>query len=256
MKDWFLPGLDADRIGTFYRGAPGNEFDSGKFGHPDSSAALAANAFGFFLAAPQNLPPLPGIAASDWAPETVTLETSLRFPWAGGHHPCLDVVVQGERLLVGIESKRHEPFRDRHAPDFSKAYWRPVWGERMSGFERVRDGLRDNSLTYRHLGATQLVKHAFGLRSEMARRHPQISRAILFYLYAEAPARTDGTCQPPEDHARHRAEIADFAARVAGDEVAFLSCSYAGLLAAWRAHHPETARHAEAVAARFVVGHP
>lgn len=254
MKDWFLPGLDADRISAFYRGAPGNEFDSGKFGHPDSSAALTANAFGFFLANPQSLPPLPGIAAPEWAPETITLETILRFPWAGGHHPCLDVVVRGNGLLLGIESKRHEPFRDRHAADFSEAYWRPVWGERMRGFESVRDGLRDGTLTYRHLGATQLVKHAFGLRSEMQRR-PDIEHAVLFYLFAEAPTRADGTRHSDEDRARHRGEIADFASRVASDEVAFLSCSYADLLAEWRAR-PGAAAHADALAARFVVHGP
>ncbi|HWA69652.1 MAG TPA: hypothetical protein VG821_07450 [Rhizomicrobium sp.] len=253
MKDWFLPGLDADRISAFYRGAPGNEFDSGKFGNPDSSAALVANAFGYFLAKPQNLPPLPGVAAASWSPQTITLETILRFPWRGGHHPCLDVVVGGGGLLTGIESKRHEPFRDKHAPDFSDAYWRPVWGQKMRGFEAVRDALHDGSLRYRHLGAGQLVKHAFGLRSEMARRHDVITRAILFYLYAEAPSRADGTAHAADDHVRHRREIADFAGRVADDEVAFLSCSYENLLAVWRTHGPETAAHADALAARFVI---
>ena len=247
MKDWFLPGLDADRISAFYRGAPGNEFESGKFGHPDSSAALAANAFGFFLAAPQTLPPLPRIAAAGWSPQSITLETILRFPWAGGHHPCLDVVIRSEGLLVGIESKRHEPFRDRHAADFSDAYWRPVWGDHMHGFEAVRDALHDGGLHYRHLGAGQLIKHAFGLRSEVHRTAP--SRAILYYLYAEAPSRADGTVHTREDHARHRTEIADFAARVAGDEVAFLSCDYSGLLESWRAHGIRS--HADAVAERF-----
>jgi hypothetical protein len=255
MKDWFLPGLDGERISDFYRGAPGNEFDSGKFGHPDSSAALVANAFGFFLDAPHTLPPLPGIAPGDWAPAAITLETILRFPWAGGHHPCLDVVVRGGGLLIGVESKRHEPFRDRHSPDFSDAYWRPVWGERMSGFERVRDGLHDGSLRYQHLGATQLVKHAFGLRSEMDRHRDNIRTTILFYLYAEAPSRADGTAHVAGDHARHRAEIADFAARVAGDEVMFLSGSYEALLCGWRAHDPRTAAHADALAARFTI-HP
>ena len=253
MQDWFLPGLNVERISAFYRDAPGNEFDSGKFGNPDSSAALAANAFGFFLDQPQLLPPPPGLNAAGWSPQEIGLEAIMRFPWAGGKHPCLDAVVWGVRDLLGIESKRHEPFRDRHVPDFSDAYWRPVWGENMRGFERVRDRLHDGSLAYRHLGACQLVKHAFGLRSEWARNRHRFDAATLLYLYAEAPLRADGTVHAQADFARHRAEIADFSARVAGSEINFLSCSYEALLTSWSAGGSAIAAHAGAIRQRFMV---
>ena len=42
------------------RRAPGGELASGKFDSPESSAALVANAFGWFLQQPRKLPPLPG----------------------------------------------------------------------------------------------------------------------------------------------------------------------------------------------------
>lgn len=57
----FLPHLPADRLAQRYNAAKGNELDSGKKHSPESSSALAANAFGFFLDAPELLPPLPGM---------------------------------------------------------------------------------------------------------------------------------------------------------------------------------------------------
>ena len=44
-----LPGVPLARIRALYERAPGNELASGKFTSPESSAALVANAFGFFF---------------------------------------------------------------------------------------------------------------------------------------------------------------------------------------------------------------
>jgi hypothetical protein len=44
-----LPGLPVELIRACYAAAPGNEIESGKFASSESSAALVANAFGFFL---------------------------------------------------------------------------------------------------------------------------------------------------------------------------------------------------------------
>jgi hypothetical protein len=49
IDDLFLPGLPAELIRAAYLNAPGNEIVSGKFASLESSAALVANAFGFFL---------------------------------------------------------------------------------------------------------------------------------------------------------------------------------------------------------------
>ena len=59
MTDRFLPGVPGAEIERIFNAAAGNEIASGKFDSPESSAALAANAFGFFLNRPRDLPPLP-----------------------------------------------------------------------------------------------------------------------------------------------------------------------------------------------------
>jgi len=224
-----LSHLDADAIFEVYRSAPGNELESGKLASPASSAALVANGSNLFLAAPDTLPLLPGIAAV-WPPGSVTLEGIMRFPWAGGRHPCLDVLLDTPDTIVGIESKRYEPFRAKGVVALLDAYWRPVWGVRMPGFERVRDGLREGSLSFHHLDAGQLVKHAFGLRTVAARAG---KRAGLLYIHCEPPSWPGGRPVAAAAHTRHRREIADFAAAVAGDEVAFASLTWRDLVDTW-----------------------
>jgi hypothetical protein len=139
----FLPGLPTDLIRATYAAAPGNEIESGKFANPASSAALVANAFVFFLKCPPELPAFPAGADWGWPPVSLTLEAIVRFPWSGGSHPCLDVLIGTRTTLLGIESKRYEPFRTKQRAELSDAYWQPVWGAAMRGYERVRDGLRD-----------------------------------------------------------------------------------------------------------------
>ena len=187
-----LPHLEAGPIVEAHRSAPGNEFDSGKLASPESSAALVANGFGYFLSRADLLPPLPGIVGA-WPPRSLSLEGIARFPWAGGRHPCLDVLIDTRDTIVGIESKRFEPFRSKGAASLSDAYWRPVWGKRMQGCEGVRNGLRDGSRRFQHLDATQLVKHAFGLRTAAARAG---KRAVLVYLHCEPLAWPDGRVLP------------------------------------------------------------
>lgn len=141
----------------------------------------------------------------------------MRFPWSGGRHPWLDVAVETETHLIGIESKRFEPYRDTKTAHFSDAYDRDVWGEGLMPFAKVRDRLRSEPATYRYLDAAQLVKHALGLATE-ARRIGKIP--VLFYIYAEP------SDQKPEAMTRHRAEVVAFAQAVAGADVRFAACSW------------------------------
>ncbi len=250
----FLPGVPGAEIERILNAAPGDEIGSGKLDSPESSAALAVNVFGFFLHRARELPPLPGCPDTIWPARSLCLEATVRFPWPGGRHPVLDCLVATPSTLIGIESKRFEPFRDRKAADFSDAYWRPVWGDRMKGYEGIRDSLRENPLQYRSLDAAQLVKHAFALRSEVHRPGAHCGlRPVLFYVHAE-PECWPGTGEPVDeaDKAGHREEVARFAHLVKGDEVAFVPCTYRRLLEAWRHDHGEETRaHAEAVMARF-----
>lgn len=251
--DGFVPGLPVDLIRAAYAAAPGNEIESGKFFSPESSAALVANAFGFFLGRPAMLPPIPGSEREGWPALSIQLEAIVRFPWSGGRHPCLDVLIATKGELLGVESKRFEPFRKKTVGDLSDAYWRPVWGDRMRGYESVRDALREGTLVFSHLDAAQLVKHAFGLRTAVqATARYAGRRAVLIYLFAEPEKWPDGRTILPSDRAAHRNEIAEFARRVAKDEVAFVSCSYRDLLETWKAGAKSLVRaHAVAIEQRF-----
>src|SRR5262249_11347502 len=132
-----LSGLPADLILRSYMSAPGDEIRSGKFHHPESSAALVANTFGYFLQRPRKLPEM--IGAWNSQPFSVRLEATVWFPWTAGRHPCLDVLVETDNEFIGVESKRYEPFREQKNPHFSSAYFRKIWGERMTPYESIRD---------------------------------------------------------------------------------------------------------------------
>lgn len=255
-----LPGLPVDRIRACFERSRGNEIGSGKLASDESSAALAANAFGFFLDRPGVLPPLPGCAGDGWPATSVDLEAQMRFPWRGGLHPWLDAAISTSAALIGVESKRYEPFRTSKTlapskPAFSEAYSRHVWGDAMGRYEQMRDTLMKHASTFAHLDAPQLVKHAFGLRTQATRDGAARKRPVLFYLYAEPSAWPDrGRSIPAADHTRHREEVARFSSAVAGDEVAFRACSYRELLDGWEAaRDADVRRHAQAVRGRFAV---
>lgn len=253
-RDRFLPGVPAADVKRSFYAAPGQEIASGKFDSPGSSSALVADGFGFFLPRPQDLPALPGCPDTSGPARSLSLETTVRFPWRGGRHPVLDCLVVTRSALIGIESKRFEPYRGAKPARFSSTYWRPVWGDRMRGYKCVRDSLRDDPCLFAFLDAAQLVKHAFGLRSEVdgSRGHTGL-RPILFYVYAE-PALWPRSGRPVDAVAiaRHREEIARFARFVEGDEVAFIPCAWQRLLDAWqRGGAPDIAAHAARVMGRY-----
>ena len=247
----FLPGVPGRLIEAIYDNAPGNEIVSGKFDSPESLAALAANALGYFLQRAHELPPLPGCEQAGWSARSLELEATIRFPWRGGRHPVLDGLVETSTALIGIESKRFEPFRNKPPARFSTAYWRPCWGGDMKGYEAVRDRLGEDGSLYAFVDAAQLVKHAFALRTEVHRPGRERLAPVLFYLYAQPDAwPQSGRSIEDEDKARHRREIHRFAGEVAGDEVAFAACSYGELLDRW-ARHEGIAAHASALRSRF-----
>lgn len=221
-----LPGVSEAYIKDRMAQAGGDEIASGKFAHPESSAALAANAFGWFVERPSVLPGMPGMEVAGTV-NRVEIEYCARFPWSQGTHPWLDAAAFTDTYLIGIESKRFEPFRDAKTVRFSAAYNRPVWGENMGRYSALREALRDGTASYLHLDAAQLVKHAYGLVTD-ARRHNL--RPHLFYIFAE-PIELAGHHISAEDRARHRAEVTDFRERVAGDEVGFTFASYREWLA-------------------------
>lgn len=240
-----LPGVPAALVLAALRRSPGSELASGKFDSSESSAALAVNAFGWFLERPKALPPLPGVPMGQ--PDAVEVEAEMRFPWTGGRHPWLDAAITTATTLVGVESKRYEPFRPQKAVGFSEAYDSRDWGERMARFGAVRQALTSGKLAYRHLDAVQLVKHAFGLRTQGLKR---ARGAVLVYLHAAPAQWANGKTVDPAGIARHADEIADFADRVRGEAVTFVPLRWADLLADW-SRHAALAPHAAALTARF-----
>jgi hypothetical protein len=173
-----------------------------------------------------------------------------------GYAPWLDVLIVTGNALIGVESKRYEPFRSHGEGCFSDAYWRPVWGTKMTGYECCRDEIRDyGGGRFTRFDAAQLVKHAFALRTavqpgkEWAGKRP-----VLFYLYAE-PERWPGDkgAVPSEHRMRHGAEVTAFWDMVRGDEVTFHSCCYSELLAGWAAEPNRViSAHAAAVVKRYL----
>ena len=252
--DRFLPGVPGPDIERILDDAPGKELETGKFDRATSSAALAVNAFGYFLHRPADLPPLPSVERAAWPARSLGLEKTIRFPWRGGYHPVPDCLVATASALVGIECKQFEPFRGSDYAGFTDTFWRPVWGGRMDGYQRVRDLLRANKDVYAVLDAAQLVKHALALRAAVQppKEHQGLA-PILIYVYAEPDTWPDtGRKVDDESKARHREEIASFANHVRGDEVAFLAFSFRQLLDAWRRDPDQgIARHAAALIDRF-----
>ena len=260
MHDRFLPGIPQVQVEEAYDAAPGNEIASGRFDSPESSASLVANTFGFFLNRPSNLPPLPGCEGTEWPATSVALEKELRFPWKGGRHPWLDTLVVTPSALIGIESKRFEPYRFAQSPgSFSDAFWEREersWGERMTGYRRVRDQLRNTPDGYSRLDAAQLVKHALALRTRVGtgKQYEQLM-PILLYLFVEPDVwPRDGKPVEKEAKALHSQEVNRFAQSVEGDEVKFVAVSYRQLLEAWtRNENQEIREHAIAIASRFSI---
>lgn len=242
--DLFLPGVAVDAVRTALSSARGSELSSGKFISPRSSAALAVNCFGWFIDRPEALPPLPGIDDLDWPAERVSIERVMRFPWVRGTHPHLDAGIETKSALIGVESKRFEPFLDEKKVEFRPAYDRD-WGAGLAPFVAMRDALIRGALRFQLLDAAQLVKHAFGLATEAGR----IGKIpILYYLYAE-PTEYAGKVIPPADIAAHRAEVVKFAEAVSGSHVRFAFGSYLTYLA--RFIGDERSAHATRLSERF-----
>lgn len=241
-----LPGVPRDYVRGRLEAAAGNELASGKIASAESSSALAVNCFAWFHERPQMLPKFLR-AAVGFPAELVDVEFCARFPWSGGTHPWLDALVVTPSHVVGIESKRFEPYRDDKKVDFKDAYDRPVWGGEMGPFERMRDALRRGEMHYDFLDAAQLVKHAFGLVTEAGRRN---KRVALVYLFAE-PSYLKERAIPIASFEGHRAEIADFSERVSGAAVSFSASSYREWLATWPADDAAIISHRQAILDRF-----
>jgi len=239
-----LPGVPEEYVRQRLAAAGGKEVESGKFTSRDSSAALAVNAFAWFHDRPGRLPVIPETEAAGWPATRVEVEYCARFPWRGGRHPWLDALIQTPTHILGVESKRHEPFRDAKKVCLSEAYDRPVWGVGMGPYERMRDRLRSGEAKFQHLDAAQLVKHAFGLVTEAGRKDGR--KPVLLYLYDE-PSRW-----PWEGIELHRQEVDQFGTAVDDAAVGFVAVRWRDWPDGWAATgDPEVIGHGVRLGERF-----
>lgn len=225
--------------------SPGHEVRTGKMDGPESSAALVANAFGWFLHRAALLPPMQGVACGPVA--SVTLEAEMRYPWKEGRHPWLDVGLESATTLVGIEARRYEPFRPAKASGFAEIYDRPVWREKLPRFTALRDDLVKGNVGFECLDAVSLIKSAYGLWTRAEKR---ATGAVLVYLYADPQRWASGKPVDPALKARHRKELAEFSRLIAGDGVSFVRLRWADLLASWAAE-PALADHVAGLRGMF-----
>ena len=241
----FLSGVPAQTVLTALKRRPGNDIASGKFDSPESSSALVSNAFGWFLSRAAQLPPLPAVPMGQ--PLAVELEAEVSFPWRGGRHPWLDVLIDTATTLAGVSATRFEPFRPQKSVAFTEAFDSRDWGPGMAPFDTMRRALVSGDAQFQTLNAAQLVKQAYGLRTQGIKR---ARGAVLVYLYAEPATWASGKPVDPARIDRHRAEISRFAAAIHGADVSFAPVRWADLVAQWSAI-PALSAHAAALTARF-----
>jgi hypothetical protein len=241
----FLPDLPVEGIVECLKRSPGHEFRTGKMDGPESSAALVANAFGWFLNRADQMPALQGVPSGQVT--SLTLEAEMRYPWKEGRHPWLDVGMESATTLIGIESRRYEPFRPSKNVGFSEIYDRPVWREKLPKFTQLRDDLVAGKVGFEALDAVQLVKSAYGIWTRAEKR---ASGAVLVYLYADPVNWASGKKVDANRKALHRRELAEFSNLIAGDGVTFVRLRWSDLLAQWAAV-PVLAAHAAGLREMF-----
>ena len=236
----FLPGVPAEAVHAAFDRSPGSDLDS-----PDSSAALVANTFGWFLTRPRLLQPFPGVPMG--LPELVELGVGMQLPMRGVRHPRLDALVTTPTTLVGIASTRYQPFRPAKATAFTEAFDARDWGPGMARYGNLRKALTAGRQTFRHLDAVPLMKQIYALRTQAVK---QARGAVLVYLHAAPTHWSSGKPVDPKAINRHQAEVSDFARAVKGDDVTFVPLRWAELLAHW-ARQPALAAHATALTGWF-----
>ncbi len=238
FRDNLVPLVRVEDFKEELRKGDGNELD-GKFRAAHSSSALAVNSFGPFkrrIAAMKVLDaePFDSLHFERKCP------TGLR-----GNAPNLDVFLEGDSGIIGIESKLTEYLTSKSAK-FSPAYehidddrCKTAWFTEMLRLMKEPE-------SYVWLDVAQLIKHAFGLTN------PQTfcgKSATLLYLYWE-PLNTARYSEFSE----HRREIEKFAKRVCGSSPSFRAMSYHELWSSWGQTAPDwLMKHLDNLKSRYGV---
>ena len=202
-----------------------------KFHAAHSSSALAANTFGLYR---QNQG---GLVVGGYSGFTA-LQFEFQCPTGAGQGIAnLDVLLKGDDVVLGIESKLLEPLSKKNA-DFSDKYESVVTNHADPAWKSVYNALRKQKQLYVHLDATQLVKHYLGLRQKFNEE-----RLSLVYLYWE-PLNAKNL----SIYQKHADEIKDLKERLSGTDTPLLAISYTELWEEMEASNPE---HVARLRARY-----
>ena len=236
-----LQGLHFGDFRSDFDQGSGNEL-VGKFLAAHSSSALGANSFGPFKTDPGAL----RLLGQDGF-HRLDFERKCPNGLRRGTPPNLDLLVEGERSIVAVESKCLEYLSPKPAA-FSPAYSAEIIDDRRGTRWFAEMGrLLQEPRTYRWLDATQLVKHAYGLMRTFSNHSAPVT---LLYLYWEP---MNPGVSPI--FAEHRDEIDQFATAVAGERLGFASMSYLELWSGWAtsASLPWLPIHVERLRERYMV---
>lgn len=228
-----LKGVNAELIETDYRQGSGSEWDT-KFRAIHSSSALVANTFGRWKTDSKHLKIL---GLSNFSPPYLEKKcpTGLK-----GTPPNLDVVIESETDIVGIESKLLEPLTQKQ-PKFSENYKKLS----LPRCEEQWWQLLESSKSWRpsHFDVAQIIKHYLGLRNKY-RDGRQIH---LVYIYWQ-PLNASGF----QEYEMHQKEIELTASFLDGSEVDFVAMNYHQLWDSW-AKDPMLEIHAGNLKQRYAV---
>ena len=203
-------------------------FDRSRLRSPDSSAALAINAFLPWQQAPAELP-LGGWTGFDAIQFEVRCPTGLR-----GTPPHLDLLALRGQRAVAVTVRCCEYLSRRKSP-IAASYDRllaetpgvEAWLRQLERLRRAPDA-------YRHLDLGALIKFALAL----GRTFPDRVTTLL-YLYWE-PLDADAF----EEFRRHRAELAGVASAVEGARITLVAQNLVALCDDWSARRsPSWLRH-------------
>jgi hypothetical protein len=230
-----IPGVKLDQFEQDLREGAGQELRM-KFCAVHSSAALVVNTFAPFKNRPEDLV-LQGQSGFSRPTFEKTLETGL-----GGTPPTLDVFLQKDNEVIGVESKFLEYFTPKQA-EFSDSYdpKNLPWAEDY-WWQVLEDARKAGK---RNLDVAQLVKHYFGL-SRLLHRGEATSATLLYLFWEPINASDLAVCR------QHRSEIEELANQVANSRVAFKWMSYPELWQEWNTV-PALTEHTENLKRRYEV---
>ena len=201
-----------------------------------SSSALVANTFGRWKSDPSKLI-IQGMSGFREPALEKKCPTGL-----GGTPPNLDVVLESESTIVGIESKLLEPLSSKR-PEFSESYSKTKLPYCEDQWWQLLEMARGASNSFKYFDVAQIIKHYLGLRHS----YSDGRNVHLIYIYWQPVNMANFT-----EYKMHSDEIEKATRVVQGSAVNFISMTYEDLWNSWKGDE-ELNRHAEILRYRYSI---